>query len=292
MFTGSMVAIVTPFRNGAVDIEALGRLIELQIAGGTDVIVPCGTTGESATLTHEEHHRVIQAAVQACAGRKQVLAGTGSNNTEEAIQLTRFARKAGADGALLITPYYNKPTQEGLYQHFAAVARAVDLPIVVYNVPSRTSVSMSPETVARLAEISNIVGIKEATGSLQHVSKIVQLCGPDFAVISGDDFTTLPLLAVGGVGVISVTANVAPRDTADMVRSFREGNLAKARELHHKLWPLHEVLFMETNPIPVKAALAMMGVIGWEIRLPMTPLSEPNRPKLRRALEQYGLIEA
>lgn len=292
MFRGSMVAIVTPFRNGKVDEDALTGLIEFQISNGTDVIVPCGTTGESATLSHEEHKRVVEITVKACAGRCKVLAGTGSNNTEEAIELTRFARKAGADGALLITPYYNKPTQEGLYQHYAAVARAVDLPILLYNVPGRTSVSLAAETVARLAEIPNIVGIKEATGSLQYVSKIVELCGPDFAVISGDDFTTLPLLAIGGVGVISVTANVAPRDTADMIRAFEQGDLARARKLHYKLWPLHEAMFLETNPIPVKAALAFMGKIGWEIRLPMTPLSEPNRPKLRKTLESYGLLEA
>lgn len=292
MFRGSMVAIVTPFRNGAVDEAALLNLIEFQISGGTDVIVPCGTTGESATLSHEEHKRVVEIVVKACAGRCKVLAGTGSNNTEEAIQLTRFAREAGADGALLITPYYNKPTQEGLYQHYAAVARAVDLPIVLYNVPGRTSVSLAAETVARLAEIPNIVGIKEATGSLQYVSKLVELCGPDFAVISGDDFTTLPLLAVGGVGVISVTANIAPRDTAEMIRAFERGDLPGARRLHYKLWPLHEAMFLETNPIPVKAALALMGKIGWEIRLPMTPLSESNRQKLRKALESYGLLEA
>ena len=291
MFRGSMVAIVTPFRNGAIDADALGKLVEFHIAEGTEVIVPCGTTGESATLSHEEHHRVMQIVVEACAGKRKVLAGTGSNNTEEAIQLTRFAKKAGADGALMITPYYNKPTQEGMVQHYAAVAGSVDLPIVLYNVPGRTSVSLTPETVARLAEVRNIVGIKEATGSLQFVSKLVQLCRPDFDVISGDDFTTLPLLAVGGVGAISVTANIAPRDSAEMIRAFREGNLQKARELHYKLWPLHEAMFLETNPIPVKAALALMGRISWEIRLPMTPLPEPIRQKLRKTLEEYGLLK-
>jgi 4-hydroxy-tetrahydrodipicolinate synthase len=291
MFRGSMVAIVTPFRNGAIDADALGKLVEFHITEGTEVIVPCGTTGESATLSHEEHHRVMQIVVEACAGKRKVLAGTGSNNTEEAIQLTRFAKKAGADGALMITPYYNKPTQEGMVQHYAAVAGSVDLPIVLYNVPGRTSVSLTPETVARLAEVRNIVGIKEATGSLQFVSKLVQLCRPDFDVISGDDFTTLPLLAVGGVGAISVTANIAPRDSAEMIRAFREGNLQKARELHFKLWPLHEAMFLETNPIPVKAALALMGRISWEIRLPMTPLSEPIRQKLRKTLEEYGLVK-
>ena len=291
MFRGSMVAIVTPFRNGVVDADALSRLVEFHIAEGTDVIVPCGTTGESATLSHEEHHRVMQIVVEACAGKRKVLAGTGSNNTEEAIQLTRFAKKAGADGALMITPYYNKPTQEGLVQHYSAVARAVDLPIVLYNVPGRTSVSLNPETVARLSQVPNIVGIKEATGSLQFVSKLVQLCGPDFAVISGDDFTTLPLLAVGGVGAISVTANIAPRDAAEMIRAFREGNYQKAQALHYKLWPLHEAMFLETNPIPVKAALALMGRVSWEIRLPMTPLAEPNRQKLRKTLEEYGLLK-
>jgi 4-hydroxy-tetrahydrodipicolinate synthase len=285
-----MVAIVTPFKNGGIDEKALGSLVEFQIKEGTDVIVPCGTTGESATLSHEEHERVVKLIVEAVAGRIKVLAGTGSNNTEEAIRLTRYAKKARADGALMITPYYNKPTQEGLYQHYEAVARAVDIPIVLYNVPGRTAIQIAPEIVARLSKIENIVGIKEATGSLQYVSKVIELCGEGFAVLSGDDFTTLPLLAVGGVGVISVTSNVIPGDMHAMVQAFQKKDLKKARELHYKMWPINEAMFLATNPIPVKAALALMGKISWDIRLPLTPISDANKEKLKKALISYGLI--
>jgi 4-hydroxy-tetrahydrodipicolinate synthase len=291
MFRGSMVAIVTPFRNGAVDEKALGTLVEFQVENGTEVIVPCGTTGESATLTHEEHERVVKLVVEAVRGRCKVLAGTGSNNTEEAIRLTKYAKDAGADGALLITPYYNKPTQEGLYRHYEAVARAVDLPLVLYNVPGRTALQIAPETVARLAALESVVGIKEASGSLQYVSKVVELCGENFAVISGDDFTTLPILAVGGVGVISVTANVVPADVRAMIDAFQSGNVRRARELHYKMWPLNEAMFLETNPIPVKAALALMGMISWELRLPLTPISGPNRERLQKVLDAYGLLK-
>jgi len=286
-----MVAIVTPFRNGAVDEKALGTLVEFQVENGTEVIVPCGTTGESATLTHEEHERVVKLVVEAVRGRCKVLAGTGSNNTEEAIRLTKYAKDAGADGALLITPYYNKPTQEGLYRHYEAVARAVDLPLVLYNVPGRTALQIAPETVARLAALESVVGIKEASGSLQYVSKVVELCGENFAVISGDDFTTLPILAVGGVGVISVTANVVPADVRAMIDAFQSGNVRRARELHYKMWPLNEAMFLETNPIPVKAALALMGMISWELRLPLTPISGPNRERLQKVLDAYGLLK-
>jgi 4-hydroxy-tetrahydrodipicolinate synthase len=285
-----MVAIVTPFKNGAIDEKALGSLVEFQIEGGTEVIVPCGTTGESATLTHEEHGRVVKIVVEAVAGRSKVLAGTGSNNTDEAIRLTRYAKEAGAHGALLITPYYNKPTQEGLYQHYVAVARAVDIPLVLYNVPGRTAIQIAPETVARLTKIKGIVGIKEATGSLQYVSKVIELCGQDFDVLSGDDFTTLPLLAVGGVGVISVTANVIPGDLHAMVEAFRKKDLKKAQELHYKMWPINEAMFLETNPIPVKAALALMGKISGEIRLPLTPISDSNKEKLKKVLVDYGVL--
>jgi len=290
MFQGSMVAVVTPFSKGAVDEKALGGLVEFHAREGTDVIVPCGTTGESATLSHEEHDRVVRVVVEAAKGKMKVLAGTGSNSTEEAIHLTRYAKKSGADGALLITPYYNKPTQEGLFQHFVAVARAVELPVVLYNVPGRTAVNLLPETVARLAKIPGIVGIKEATGSLQQVSKTLELCGPEFAVLSGDDFTTLPLLAVGGVGAISVTANIIPGDMKRMIEAFRKGDLEQARRIHYHSWPLHEAMFLETNPIPVKAALAMMGKVGWDLRLPLTPLSDPCREKLQKALRNYGLL--
>jgi 4-hydroxy-tetrahydrodipicolinate synthase len=290
MFQGSMVAIVTPFKNGTVDAEALGKLVEFHAAEGTDGIVPCGTTGESATLSHEEHEQVIKIVVEASAGRMKVLAGTGSNNTEEAVKLTRFAKQAGADGALLITPYYNKPTPEGLFRHFEAIARAVDIPLVLYNVPGRTSVNMLPETVARCAEIPSIVGIKEATASLTQVSKIIDLCGSDFDVLSGDDFTVLPLLAVGGVGVISVTANIVPHDMQRMIHAFQMGDLEKARQLHYKMWPINEAMFLETNPIPVKAAVALQGKIGWDIRLPLTPLSDANREKLQKVMKTYGLL--
>jgi len=290
MFQGSMVAIVTPFKKGAVDVEALAKLVEFHVAEGTDGVIPCGTTGESATLSHREHEQVIKIVVEAAAGRMKILAGTGSNNTEEAITLTRFAKQAGADGALLITPYYNKPMPEGLYRHFEAVARAVDIPLVLYNVPGRTSLNMLPETVARCARIPGVVGIKEATASLTQVSKVIELCGPDFAVLSGDDFTVLPLLAVGGVGVISVTANVVPRDMKAMIQAFRKGDLETARKLHYKMWPINEAMFLETNPIPVKAAVALLGKIEDELRLPLSPLSDTNRQKLRKVLEVYGLL--
>jgi 4-hydroxy-tetrahydrodipicolinate synthase len=285
-----MVAIVTPFKDGAVDEEALGKLVEYHAAEGTDGIVPCGTTGESATLSHKEHEQVIKVVLEAAAGKMKVLAGTGSNNTEEAIKLTRFAKQAGADGALLITPYYNKPMPEGLFRHFEAIASAVDIPLVLYNVPGRTSLNMLPETVARCAEIPNVVGIKEATASLTQVSKVIDLCGPDFAVLSGDDFTVLPLLAVGGVGVISVTANIVPGDMKGMIQAFQKGDLETARKLHFKMWPINEAMFMETNPIPVKAAVALQGKIGEEIRLPLSPISDANRQKLKKIMAAYGLL--
>lgn len=290
MFKGSMVAIVTPFRNGKVDERALGDLVEFHIKSGTDVIIPCGTTGESATLSHEEHHRVIEIVIQAANRRCPVIAGAGSNSTDETLDLTRFAKKTGADGVLLITPYYNKPTQEGLFQHFKKVAESVDIPIVLYNVPGRTGVNMLPSTVARLRGIKNIVGIKEATGDMKQVSELIRLCGRDFDVISGDDFTTLPLLHLGGVGAISVTANIAPSDCASMFDAFFAGKYEEALRLHYKLEPLHGAMFIETNPIPVKTALAMMGRINEEFRLPLCPMAEPNKEKLKKALKDYGLI--
>ncbi len=290
MFKGSMVAIVTPFKNGAVDEKALGDLVEFHIKNGTDVIVPCGTTGESATLSHEEHHRVVEFTVKTANKRIPVIAGAGSNSTSETLELTRYAQKAGADGVLLITPYYNKPTQEGLYRHFAKVADSADMPIVLYNVPGRTSVNMLPPTVARLREKKNIVGIKEATGDMKQVSELIRLCGRDFDVISGDDFTTLPLLALGGVGAISVTANIAPADCAALFDAFFAGKQEAALKLHYKLEPLHGPMFIETNPIPVKTALAMMGKITEEFRLPLCPMADANKEKLRKALKDYGLI--
>jgi 4-hydroxy-tetrahydrodipicolinate synthase len=285
-----MVAIVTPFKGGKVDEKALGDLIEFQIKNGTDVIVPCGTTGESATLSHEEHHRVVEFTVKTVNKRVPVVAGAGSNSTDETIELAAFAKKAGANGVLLITPYYNKPTQEGLYRHFKKVAESVDIPIILYNVPGRTSVNMLPSTTARLREIKNIVGIKEATGDLKQISETIRLCGRDFDVISGDDFTTLPLLAIGGVGAISVTANVAPADCAGMMDAFFAGKMEQALTFHYKMEPLHSAMFIETNPIPAKTSLALMGKIAEEFRLPLCPMADGNKDKLKKALKDYGLI--
>jgi len=290
MFSGSIVAIVTPFRKGRVDERALGDLIEFQLANGTDGIVPCGTTGESATLSHQEHERVVAFTIEAVKRRVPVIAGTGSNSTDEAIALTRHAKKVGADGALLITPYYNKPMQEGLFRHYKAVAEAVDLPLVLYNIPSRTSVNLLPSTVGRLAAIRNILAIKEGSGSLQQVSEILQACGDRFTVLSGDDPLTIPMMAVGAKGVITVTANIAPADMAAMVDAFAAGQLDRARRLHDKMFPLFTALFYETNPIPVKAALAMMGKIDGELRLPLCPMASESREKLARVMKEYGLI--
>lgn len=290
MFKGAIVAIVTPFKKGEVDEEGLRELIEFQIKNGTHGIVPCGTTGESATLSHEEHKRVVEIAIDAVRGRVPVIAGTGSNNTTEALELTRHAKTAGADGALLITPYYNKPTQEGLYQHFKKVAEEIPIPILPYNVPGRTACNMLPETVARLSEIPNIVGIKEATGSLQQISEIIRLCGDKITVLSGDDFTVLPILAVGGKGVISVVSNIVPKDMANLCNTFESGEYEESRRLFYKLLPLCKAMFYETNPIPVKTALEMMGKISGEFRLPLTPMSETNREKLKSDLTHYGLL--
>lgn len=290
MFRGSIVAIVTPFRDGKVDEKAFRDLIEFQIENGTDGIVPCGTTGESATLSHEEHERVIELTIEAVNKRVPVIAGTGSNNTAEAVRLTRHAKKAGADGALLITPYYNKPTQEGLYQHYRKVAAEVDIPIILYNVPGRTGVNMLPETVARLAEIKNIVGIKEATGDLKQISDVIGLCPKDFLLLSGDDFTVYPTLAVGGHGVISVVANVAPKDMADLCDSYFAGDMKRANALHYKLLPLNGAMFYETNPIPVKTALALMGKCSWDLRLPLCPMSDGNLNRLEKVMKEYGLL--
>jgi 4-hydroxy-tetrahydrodipicolinate synthase len=289
MFSGSIIAIVTPFRNGKVDERAFAELIEWQIANGTNGVVPCGTTGESATLTHEEHHRVVRLAVEVVNRRVPVIAGTGSNSTEEAISLTRHAQQAGADGALLITPYYNKPTQEGLYRHYKAVAEAVDIPQVLYNIPGRTGVNMLPATVARLAVMKNIVGIKEGSGSVQQASDIAQSCGDRLTVLSGDDPLTLPMMAVGAKGVITVTANVMPKEMAQLVASFLAGRVDEARRIHFALSPLFAALFYETNPIPVKEALGMMGKIDPELRLPLCAMSADNRSQLSRVMKELRL---
>ena len=289
MFSGSMVAIVTPFRDGRIDAEALERLIELQVQNGTSAVVPCGSTGESATLTHDEHREVVRLVVKQVHGRVPVIAGTGSNSTTEAIALTRAAKEAGADAALLISPYYNKPTQEGIYQHYRAVAQSTRFPLIVYNIPGRTASKIEATTIARLAELEQIVGLKEATGSLDETQEVIRLCGEKIEVYSGDDSLTLPIMAVGGVGVISVVANVMPKESADVVAACRRGDWDSARRLHYRLLPLMRALFLEANPIPVKAALAMMGHCRDEVRLPLLPMSEAPRAKLRAVMQQLGL---
>lgn len=290
MFSGSLVAIVTPFKNGKLDERAFGDLIEWQIKNGTNGIVPCGTTGESATLTHEEHHRVVKLSVEVAKRRVPVIAGTGSNSTDEAISLTKHAKETGADGALLITPYYNKPTQEGLYRHYKAVAEAVEIPQILYNIPGRTGVNMLPATVARLAVMKNIVGIKEGSGSVQQASEIAQTCGDRLTVLAGDDALTLPMMAVGAKGVITVTANVMPKEMAQLVAFFKAGQIDEARQLHFKLSPLFAALFYETNPIPVKEALGMMGKIDPELRLPLCAMGTDNRNQLARVMKEMRLI--
>jgi len=290
MFKGAIVAIVTPFKNGRVDEEKLRELIEFQIENGTDGIVPCGTTGESPTLSHEEHDRVIEITVDAVKKRVPVIAGTGSNSTAEALRLTEHAREVGADGALMVCPYYNRPTQEGLYQHYKTIAEQVKIPVIVYNIPGRTGVNLLPETMARLAKVPGIVGTKEASGSLKQMHEVIQLCGPDFAVLSGDDFFTYPLLCLGGHGIISVISNIAPKDMAALVDAFAAGDLQKAKNLHYRMAPLVDSLFIETNPTPVKAALAMMGKIEYEVRLPLAKMSEANYEKLRKIMINYGLL--
>jgi len=290
MFKGSIVAIVTPFKDGKVDEEAYRELIEFQIENGTHAIVPCGTTGESATLDMEEHNRVIEIAVEAVNKRVPVIAGTGGNSTSEAIELTEYAKKCGVDGTLQVTPYYNKPTQEGLYRHFKAIAEAVPLPQVLYNVPGRTSVNMVPETVARLAELPEVVGIKEASGNLSQMAEIVKLAGNKITLLSGDDNVTLPVLALGGKGVVSVAANIVPKETADMVNAWEGGDVAKARELYYRLFPLFQAMFYETNPIPVKTSLALMGRIQDEMRLPLYPMAPANLERLKKVLKDFGLI--
>jgi 4-hydroxy-tetrahydrodipicolinate synthase len=290
MFKGSIVAIITPFKDNKVDEECYRELIEIQIEAGTSAIVPCGTTGESATLTMQEHGRVIDIAVEAVNKRVPVIAGTGGNSTREAIELTEHAKKAGADATLQVTPYYNKPTQEGLYQHFKAIAEAAPLPQVLYNVPGRTSVNMLPETVARLAELPEVVAIKEASGDLVQMAEIVRLVGDKVTLLSGDDNVILPVLGIGGKGVISVVANIVPRDTADVIEAWEDGNFDKAKELFYRLFPLCQAMFYETNPIPVKTSLALMGKISEEMRLPLAPMSPANRERLQKALKDYGLI--
>jgi 4-hydroxy-tetrahydrodipicolinate synthase len=286
MFSGAFTALVTPFRNGEVDVEALENLVEFQIGQGIHGLVPCGTTGETPSMSEAEDRLVIGTVVRVAGGRVPVIAGTGSNSTDMAIKYTKMAEEEGADGSLQVSPYYNKPTQEGLYRHFAAIAESTSLPIILYNIPGRTSISISAETTARLAEIPNIVGTKEATHSMDMASDIRRLCGEDFDILSGDDSLTLPLMSLGGRGVISVAANVAPAVVSDMVNALLEGDFERGRELHYDLLPLCRALFIETNPIPVKTAASILGLCSDEMRLPMIPLAGENLDTLRRVMEE------
>ncbi|MBF0623750.1 MAG: 4-hydroxy-tetrahydrodipicolinate synthase [Magnetococcales bacterium] len=289
MFEGVICALITPFRDGRVDGPAMSRLIDYQIANGVRGIVPCGTTGESATLTHDEHKEVINLCLKYVDGRVPVIAGTGSNSTAESIHLTRFAKSAGANAALLITPYYNKPTQSGLVAHYRAIAEAVDLPLILYNVPGRTGLDMQAATVAQLAQIGNVVGLKEATANMERASTIHRTCGNNITLLSGDDATFLPFLAVGGKGVISVSANIAPAHMVAIYDHWTQGRPMEALAAHETLLPLNQHLFCETNPIPVKAAAHMLGFCGPEIRAPLTPMSPVHEEPMRRILEALGL---
>lgn len=290
MFEGVFTALITPMRDGAVDERSLHELVERQIAAGVDGLVPCGSTGEAATLSHAEHRRVIEVVVAAARGRVHVLAGTGSNSTAEAIALTRHAKEAGADGALLISPYYNKPTQDGVVAHYATIARETSFPLIVYNIPGRTASNLLPQTFARLAEIEQIVGVKESSGDLNQMAHLIASVPESFVVLAGDDWATLPLLSIGGRGVISTTSNVAPSEMVSLVRAFHSGDLARARDVHYRLLPLFDALFCETNPIPVKAAVAMRGLCRDEIRLPLTLLTAPNRERLQVVMKDLGLL--
>ena len=288
MFKGATVALVTPFKNGKIDEEKLKDLVEFHIKEGTDAILPCGCTGEAATLNHEEQVRMIRLVVEMANKRVKVIGGTGSNSTEEALKLTREAKGAGADGALMITPYYNKPTPKGLYEHYSLIAREVDIPIILYNVPSRTGISILPETVSELSKIDNIVAIKEASGNLEQVSQILNLC--DITVLSGDDSLTLPMMALGGQGVVSVAGNLMPKKVSQMVHNFLDGKIDEARKLHFELLSLFKAMFIEVNPQPVKTALALMGMIEMEWRLPLTSMLDENVEKLKKVLKSYRLI--
>jgi 4-hydroxy-tetrahydrodipicolinate synthase len=286
MFSGTFTALVTPFKNGEVDVEALEGLVEFQVRQGVTGLVPCGTTGETPALTEEEDRLVVETVVRVADGRAPVIAGTGSNSTDMAIKYTRMAEKAGADGSLQVAPYYNKPTQEGLFRHFSAIAESTSLPLILYNIPGRTSVTLSAETTARLAEIPNIVGIKDSTLSMNMVSDMKRLCGDDFTILSGDDPMTLPMMSLGGKGVISVASNVAPAAVSEMVKALNSDDFERARELHYELLPLFRALFLETNPIPVKAAASLLGLCSDEMRLPLVPMSGENLRKLQRVMEE------
>jgi 4-hydroxy-tetrahydrodipicolinate synthase len=292
LFAGVTVAIVTPFRNGEVDWDDLGKLVDWHCEQGTDALAPCGTTGESPTLTHDENERVVAFVCERARGRTKIMAGTGSNSTSEAIRMTKAAKKAGADGTLQVGPYYNKPTQEGYFRHFAAVADATDLPIVVYNIPGRTGSEIAAETIARMAEkCPTIVAVKEATGKVDMASQVAALC--DVTILSGDDSLTLPIMAVGGKGVVSVVGNVVPRDMMALVKAFAAGKVAEAQEWHRKLFPLcRDMLSVATNPIPLKAAMKLLGRGTGEMRLPMCPMDAAGEAKVRQTLVNYGLLKA
>jgi len=289
MFEGVLTALVTPFRDGEIDEPALSALVEWQIEKGVDGLVPCGSSGEAATLSHEEHRRTVEIVVSAARGRVPVVAGTGSNSTREAIELTLHAKQAGADGALLISPYYNKPTQAGLVAHFEEIANASRLPLVVYNIPGRTASNIEPKTIARMAENEFIVGVKEACGNIDQIAHVIAECPDDFSVLAGDDSMTLPMLALGGKGAISVTSNVAPERMVELLRAWQQGDPKGARDQHFALLPLFDALFCETNPIPLKAAMAILGHCGEEIRLPLTPVTAANRERLQAVLKDLGL---
>jgi 4-hydroxy-tetrahydrodipicolinate synthase len=290
MFTGALSAIVTPFNDGAIDEVALRDLIEWQIGAGVAGIVPCGSTGESATLSHAEHEQVIRITIEQTKKRVPVVAGTGSNSTAEAIRLTAAAREMGADAALLISPYYNKPTQEGIYKHYKMIAQSVELPLIIYNIPGRTGSNIMPETMARLCEVRNIVGVKEASGSMDQISDIRRLCGDRLTILSGDDSMTLPMLALGASGVISVITNIMPREMGDMTCAALEGNYTRAREIHYRMLPMMRALFIETNPIPIKHALSILKKCSPEVRMPLTPMSPPAADKLKAVMKEIKLL--
>ncbi len=290
MLKGAIVAIITPFKNGIFDKESYKKIIEFQINNGTDAIIPCGCTGEPATLSHNEQKEIIEFTLETVNKRVPVIAGTGSNSTKEALELNIFADKIGVDGVLIITPYYNKPTQNGLYQHYKTISETITTPIIIYNVPSRTGISILPETVAKLSEFKNIIGIKEASGSMDQVSQIINLCTKDFIVLSGDDSMTLPIISIGGKGVVSVASNIVPKEISQMVKYALNNEWENARQIHLNLFNLFKMLFIETNPIPVKTCLSLMNMINMEWRMPLTAPSEENKQKIQKILKSYKLI--
>ncbi|MBP7162067.1 MAG: 4-hydroxy-tetrahydrodipicolinate synthase [Candidatus Omnitrophica bacterium] len=293
MISGSIVALVTPFKNGKVDEKKLTELVDFQIHNGTNGIVPCGTTGESPTLSYEEHNRVIEICIKAAERRVPVIAGTGSNSTAEAVELTRHAAEAGADAVLIVSPYYNKPTQKGLYAHFKTIATAVDIPIILYNIPGRAACNIEPATIAQLAQdCKTIIGVKEASRSLAQMQDIKRLCPEEFLLLSGDDALLLPVLSIGGKGVISVAANIVPQDIVQIITAYADGHVKKAQDMSYRLLPLVQALFLETNPIPVKTAMGLMGLCSDELRLPLSPMSDSNKDKLKNVLKDFNLIKS